>query len=890
MYTTIWTLQLSQGTGFIKKTIGRSNPLPYGNASIITLSNGITIDTRYGEPDLPVLFKIGDNDRPGYYIVQFKGPVYPHDRLMLKDLGGQIMGYLSNYAYIVRLDESKKSRLTVSGRVQWVGFYQPAYKTSPELSTVTGVDTLLILLFFPEDLARTIEKIEAMSGTILDPVVSSENKMVKVVIDTKLISEIAHLNEVAWIQLWRPAEPVNAQAQWVGQDWTKDVRRIWDMGLRGEGQVINTCDTGIDLNHDMFRDDDEILTGWGDYPDHRKVIGYKPGDTDAGFGDNAYFGFHGTHTAGTAGGDDEPVGGVSPNDGMAPKCKIYFMDCASATRFTLDPDLNLLFEPPYTGNRGGAARISSNSWSYKTNGNYDVMAMTLDQFVWNHKDFLVCVANGNIPNGDIHSGSPACSKNCLAVGSVGDGLDADMAADYSTPGPAADGRLKPAVVAPGILYSAKGGTRSNYTKYEGTSMASPCAASFAVMVRQYLTDGFYPGGQKDSLSGFNPSAALLKALIINSTDNDIFNHTIPDVKVGWGRIDLDSVLYFPGDQRKLLLTDETVGCNTGDEQTYDVTVDDPALPLRITLVWSDYPGVPWSGLVLVNDLDLTVIGPTGATFKGNNYKSGESQTGGAYDSLNVEECVRVNKPEAGDWQIKVSGRNIPQGPQPYALVITGGVGGRPEIACAGYELDGVANAQLPSGDTVDFKVYLSNTSTWPSVETKAVLWTSVPWITILDSISLYSTIFGYDTAAGDGFRLWADSTTNSGSEIPFTLVVEGNGGAYTDTLELSVRTGVSEIPVTAFGFEMINPTPFSKKLTIGYGLKRNGEVRVEVYDITGRSVARLFAGQQKPGRYQLQWDGCDNHGQHLGSGIYFLRLQVGDYSTIKKIVLVDTKM
>ena len=54
-------------------------------------------------------------------------------------------------------------------------------------------------------------------------------------------------------------------------------------------------------------------------------------------------------------------------------------------------------------------------------------------------------------------------------------------------------------------------------------------------------------------NGFTPSAALLKAMAINSADNGLTGYTVPDNNVGWGRIDADNVLYFTGDAKKLLL-------------------------------------------------------------------------------------------------------------------------------------------------------------------------------------------------------------------------------------------------------------------------------------------------------------------------------------------------
>ena len=72
-------------------------------------------------------------------------------------------------------------------------------------------------------------------------------------------------------------------------------RRVWDMGIHGEGQVVTTSDTGIEVGHDMFRDSTVSLTTFGDYPTHRKIIAYKLGSSDplVEFGDHLAAAYHG---------------------------------------------------------------------------------------------------------------------------------------------------------------------------------------------------------------------------------------------------------------------------------------------------------------------------------------------------------------------------------------------------------------------------------------------------------------------------------------------------------------------------------------------------------------------------------------------------------------------
>jgi uncharacterized protein YfaP (DUF2135 family) len=96
--------------------------------------------------------------------------------------------------------------------------------------------------------------------------------------------------------------------------------------------------------------------------------------------------------------------------------------------------------------------------------------------------------------------------------------------------------------------------------------------------------------------------------------------------------------------------------------------------LRVSLAWTDYPGNPvTSGPQLVNDLDLEVIAPNGTHYYGNagTYASGQCLRGGAWDACNNLEGVIVPNAPYGTYTVIVHAYNVPQGPQPFALVASG---------------------------------------------------------------------------------------------------------------------------------------------------------------------------------------------------------------------------
>ncbi|MEJ2305799.1 MAG: hypothetical protein P8Y14_30115 [Anaerolineales bacterium] len=97
-------------------------------------------------------------------------------------------------------------------------------------------------------------------------------------------------------------------------------------------------------------------------------------------------------------------------------------------------------------------------------------------------------------------------------------------------------------------------------------------------------------------------------------------------------------------------------------------------PLDITLAWTDYPGTVSAGRALVNDLDLEVIAPDGAHYYGNAgvYASGHScLRDGKWDACNNVEGVVIPNAINGAYTVIVHGHNVPDGPQPFALVASG---------------------------------------------------------------------------------------------------------------------------------------------------------------------------------------------------------------------------
>ncbi|MBD3347966.1 MAG: S8 family serine peptidase [Candidatus Eisenbacteria bacterium] len=622
-----------------------------------------------------------------YYIVQLSGPPSDGRKNAVDEAGGKLIAYIPDWSYIVRMTPEVAAGLTDEPDVTWVGPFHPAYKLSPTIGehefrhprrARDPLLTLMVRVF--ADLEGTAARVEELGGQVQELVDDGFQKLVVVRAAPRLVNEIARLRDVWWIEEKPEFYLMNDQTRWVVQSNVSPETPIWDKGLHGEDQIVGVMDSGLDYNSCWFRETGGAAPG----PSHRKVIDYSL------YGGAAYDGCdvgHGTHVCGTLAGDQSYVNpGNYDYNGMAYESKLILQDIGQDDEWSCSTGqvaVPTSCATAYTDAYNLGARIHSNSWG-GTENSYDSYASTVDNFMWSNPDFLIVFAAGNAGSGSGTVGYPGTAKNCITVGATRRPPQQDVIAGYSSRGPASDGRTKPTVVAPGgeAGYSYVNSADNDMgnppamtcnvasSPFQGTSMATPAVAGCAALVRQYYEEGWYPSGSKSSSDEFNPSAALVKATVLNSA-TDIASADIPNQNEGWGRVLLDDALYFDADARELIAEDVSPGVSQGGSQTFEFEIDSSGVPLEIVLVWTDYPASAGAGVAIQNDLDLTVTCAGGTVFKGNVMSGGQSATGGSYDNLNVEEVVRLESPPAGTYTIQVDGTTVPHGPQPFALVSTG---------------------------------------------------------------------------------------------------------------------------------------------------------------------------------------------------------------------------
>jgi hypothetical protein len=704
-----------------------------------------------------------------YFVVQFAGPIEQAWKDAVSAEGAEVLDYMPDFAFKVRMNPGIANRVQQLGFVTEVVPFQPHFKLGSDLRRDGEMNVYRVRIERGSDFGM-VRSLVARTGA---EILGFEEDIMIVAANGSFVDAIAAVDDVASISNFYLNEKLSKELGPLLNESAGDTiigaGAAHARGYNGSSQIAAVSDTGLGGG--------TTTTAHTDIPSSRMVAIYNwPGaaggcfqsitndgaiDVDSG---------HGTHTAGSVLSD---VGAGGIGRGVAPAARLVFQateNWATITNFCqmfggwpangyfltgLPSDLRTMYQQAYNA----GARIHSNSWGAALAGDYTLDSANTDSFVWTNRDMVITFSAGNEgtdanSNGVVDNdsiGSPATAKNVITIGASenarsdnwacdasltytsSDGYqtgqtcnsmggnqagflgtwgqrypadfpanplasdvtagNAGQMASWSSRGPTDDTRIKPDVVAPGTwilsaysdLYqqgyegdpvNPQNGIHqwdgwgmpynADYKYMGGTSMSNPIAAGGVTVIRDYYSKAY----------GLNASAALVKATLINSAvdlpdeNNDGANDNdfpIPNVHEGWGLINLDGAT-----DGTIQYVEEGTGLATGGSQAFTVTSGGG--PLKVTLVWSDYASTETASVNLVNDLDLTVTGPSG-TFRGNVFSGGWSATGGSADRRNNVENVYLQNAGAGTYTVTVSAFNIPNGPQRFALVVDGGTFG-----------------------------------------------------------------------------------------------------------------------------------------------------------------------------------------------------------------------
>ena len=358
---------------------------------------------------------------------------------------------------------------------------------------------------------------------------------------------------------------------------------------------------------------------------------------------------------------------------------------------------------------------------------YGNQALAIDYSAHNLNDMTILFAMGNDgsdgnADGEInlaYMNRQATAKNILSIGAsendVGtnyrwgpslsfptDPIANDKTANkpdgmaaFSNRGPTNDGRIKPDLVAPGtVIVSHRGdqvdgdcitppdsptggGALEGYCVNQGTSMATPITAGAVALMIEHLKDNAMIGVDPKTNSG-DPASALIKALLAAGSHDmagqynycqniggtvipcsggyNSAQEPAPNPHEGWGRLDMQGAVGAAATESFL----DGVDISTGDSHSMMLTVPVGTNDFRFALSWTDPPNSPSAGKQLINDIDFELRKPDGSVYPYTN------------DDLNNLVGLTVSSPDAGKWELIITGANIADSsPQTYYLAVRG---------------------------------------------------------------------------------------------------------------------------------------------------------------------------------------------------------------------------
>ena len=169
-----------------------------------------------------------------------------------------------------------------------------------------------------------------------------------------------------------------------------------------------------------------------------------------------------------------------------------------------------------------------------------------------------------------------------------------------------------------------------------------------------------------------------------------------------------------------------------------------------------------------------------------------------------------------------------------------------------------------------------------------------------------SGTYAYVADYGAGLRIIDVSDPTSPSEVGvydteglahgvyvsgiYAYLADGDDGLYILQFDpLEEPTGVEEIEIRAprmYHLAQNHPNPFNPETTISYDIVKTGTVRLSIYALTGQLVRTLVDGERPAGSYFVTWDGTDDTGQGVASGVYLCRMETEEYRAVRKLVLI----
>jgi hypothetical protein len=203
-------------------------------------------------------------------------------------------------------------------------------------------------------------------------------------------------------------------------------------------------------------------------------------------------------------------------------------------------------------------------------------------------------------------------------------------------------------------------------------------------------------------------------------------------------------------------------------------------------------------------------------------------------------------------------------------------------AATGYSLDNLAPT-VPTGLALQSIAGAVNIS-WES-STDA----DFKYFAVYRGVAPNFNAHGTPLATTSGAQ-YADASIQLGRTYYYKLTAfdfSGNESNFTDEKSIMV-TSIEEgngIPIE-FALRQNHPNPFNPTTSIRYELPQAAHVKISIYNSLGMLVTTLVDQDEQSGYHTIEWNGTDNSGNTIASGIYIYKMEAGTFSSIKKMLFI----
>ena len=201
--------------------------------------------------------------------------------------------------------------------------------------------------------------------------------------------------------------------------------------------------------------------------------------------------------------------------------------------------------------------------------------------------------------------------------------------------------------------------------------------------------------------------------------------------------------------------------------------------------------------------------------------------------------------------------------------------------------------ELEPGSKVDLELSINNKNLSSSLKEVRVEVANKPeWLTFTSSLSLVGDIGSQETKLAN-FSFEVDNEPYFNGKIEL-VVKDDKENEWKKEIEISVISVSKTLSpkITEETKVLQNyPNPFNPETWIPFSLKEKARVTIKIYNLTGQLIRTLDLGEREAGEYTTKdkaayWDGHNDEGEEIASGIYFYQLKAGDKVFTKKMVVL----